>query len=170
MLNTALRIDSGLTYGAGATVRSRPRSPARTASASYTQTESTAQAVDLALATLEKLRGDGLDAADARFGEELHARVSSRRRSRPMDSSPAGSPTCCSTGSGTEDVDEYAQRVAAVDAAAVRSAIERAFPKPADLAIVLIGDAGADPRAGREVRARHRDEDHRPEVRARRGT
>ncbi|HET9694941.1 MAG TPA: hypothetical protein VFP48_11195, partial [Steroidobacteraceae bacterium] len=44
-------------------------------------------------------------------------------------------------GLGPEDVEEYAQRVAAVDATAVRRTIEQAFPKPEDLAIVLIGDA-----------------------------
>ena len=44
-------------------------------------------------------------------------------------------------GLGTDDVDEYAARVSAVDAAAVRAAIEQSFPKTGDLAIVLIGDA-----------------------------
>ena len=39
------------------------------------------------------------------------------------------------------DVDEYAQRLAAVDATAVRQSIERAFPRTANLAIVVIGDA-----------------------------
>jgi zinc protease len=44
-------------------------------------------------------------------------------------------------GLGREDVDEYAARVTKVDAAAVRSTIEQSFPQPADLVIVLIGDA-----------------------------
>ena len=41
----------------------------------------------------------------------------------------------------SEDVDEFAARVAAVDGPAVRAAIERSFPQSRDLAIVLIGDA-----------------------------
>ena len=37
------------------------------------------------------------------------------------------------------DVDEYAARVRAVDAAAVAATIERDFPKSGDLAMVVIG-------------------------------
>jgi hypothetical protein len=43
-------------------------------------------------------------------------------------------------GLGPEDVNEYAARVAAVDAAAVKATIERDFPRSSDLAVVLIGD------------------------------
>jgi len=44
-------------------------------------------------------------------------------------------------GLGTDDVNEYAARVAAVDASAVRGTIEQSFPQPEKLALVLIGDA-----------------------------
>ena len=44
-------------------------------------------------------------------------------------------------GLGPEDVNEYAQRVSQVDAAAVRSTIEQSFPRPENIALVLIGDA-----------------------------
>jgi zinc protease len=44
-------------------------------------------------------------------------------------------------GLGPEDVDQYADRIAAADSTAVRDAIDKAFPNPNDLAIVLIGDA-----------------------------
>ena len=44
-------------------------------------------------------------------------------------------------GLGPEDVNQYAERVLAVDRAAASSAIETAFPKSSDLAVVLIGDA-----------------------------
>ncbi|HET7202076.1 MAG TPA: pitrilysin family protein [Steroidobacteraceae bacterium] len=139
MLNTALRIDSGLTYGVSAGF-DRASQPGAYQVSSYTQTESTVQAVDLALATLERLRRDALDAptlASAKsylLGQfpptlETNGQLAGRLADLLF------------YGLGPEDVDEYAQRVAAVDAAAVRSAIERAFPKPADLAIVLIGDA-----------------------------
>ncbi|HEX7373816.1 MAG TPA: pitrilysin family protein, partial [Steroidobacteraceae bacterium] len=62
MLNTELRIKSGLTYGASATFR-RARQPASFSIRSYTQTEKTTEAIDLALATLDRLHQDGLDAA-----------------------------------------------------------------------------------------------------------
>jgi zinc protease len=140
MLNSALRIDSGLTYGASATF-DRGLQPGAYAIASYTQTESTVQAIDLALATLEKLRKDALDAdtlASARsymLGQfpptlETNGQIAGRLADLAF------------YGLGIEDVEGYAQRVTAVDAAAVRQAIEQAFPSSANLAIVLIGDAG----------------------------
>jgi zinc protease len=138
MLNSALRIDSGLTYGASATF-DRGLQPGAYAIASYTQTGSTVQAIDLALATLERLRRDGLDAdtlASAKsymLGQfpptlETNGQIAARLADLAF------------YGLGIEDVEGYAQRVAAVDAAAVRQAIQ-AFPSGDDLAIVLIGDA-----------------------------
>jgi predicted Zn-dependent peptidase len=44
-------------------------------------------------------------------------------------------------GLGPEDVNEYATRVAQVDENAARNAIEQTFPRPENLALVLIGDA-----------------------------
>ena len=46
-------------------------------------------------------------------------------------------------GLGPDDVEQYADRVAAADAVAVRKAIDEDFPLPANLAMVLIGDAAA---------------------------
>src|SRR4029079_11391977 len=60
MLNTALRIKSGLTYGAVARIP-RPTQPGAVALVSYTKTETTQKAIDLALATLAGLRSSGLD-------------------------------------------------------------------------------------------------------------
>ena len=139
MLNSALRIDSGLTYGASASF-DRGLQPGAYAIASYTQTESTVQAIDLALATLERLRRDALDAdtlASSRsymLGQfpptlETNGQIASRLADLAF------------YGLGIEDLEGYAQRVAAVDAAAVRQTIEQAFPSGDDLAIVLIGDA-----------------------------
>jgi predicted Zn-dependent peptidase len=44
-------------------------------------------------------------------------------------------------GLGPEDVNQYAQRISQVDAAAVRSTIEQSFPRPENVVLVLIGDA-----------------------------
>jgi len=141
MLNTELRINSGLTYGAGATF-DRGLQPGAFSISSYTQTASTTQAVDLALATLERLRRDGLDAetlASSRnymLGQfpptlETNGQLASRLADLMF------------YGLGRDDVDEYAARVASVDPAAVRSVINQSFPAPADLAIVLIGNAAS---------------------------
>ena len=139
MLNTALRIESGLTYGASAGF-DRGTQPGAWRMSSYTRTETTVEAIDLALATLEKLRRDALDAptlASARsymLGQfpptlETNGQLADRLADLAFH------------GLGPEDVDQYAARVAAVDAAAVRNVIDTVLPRPGDLALVVIGDA-----------------------------
>jgi zinc protease len=139
MLNTALRIDSGLTYGASASF-DRGSQPGAYGIASYTQTETTVQAIDLALATLERLRRDALDT------ETLASSKSYMLGQFPPTLETNGQLAARLAdlllyGLGPEDVDQYADRIAAADSTAVRDAIDKAFPNPNDLAIVLIGDA-----------------------------
>jgi zinc protease len=61
MLNEALRVESGLTYGARSFFRPG-KMPGPFAVYSFTRNESTEKAMDLALATLKKLHTDGLTA------------------------------------------------------------------------------------------------------------
>ena len=61
MLNTELRIKSGLSYGASSGF-ARLTEPGAFQITSYTQTEKTSEAMDLALATLDRLHSEGLDA------------------------------------------------------------------------------------------------------------
>lgn len=61
MLNDALRVDSGLTYGARSIVQ-LDRLPGSIAISTFTKTESTVAAIDLALKQLEKLQAKGIDA------------------------------------------------------------------------------------------------------------
>ena len=62
MLNDALRVSSGLTYGASSRMQLN-RMPGSIAISSYTKNETTAQAIDLALTVLRRLREKGIDAA-----------------------------------------------------------------------------------------------------------
>jgi predicted Zn-dependent peptidase len=139
MLNTELRVKSGLTYGARASFN-RGLQPGAFSIASYTETATTTQAIDLAFETLARLRKDGLDAAQLQSSQsyilgqfpptlETSGQIAARLADMMF------------YGLGPEDVNEYADRVMQVDAAAVRSAIELSFPHPDDLVIVLIGDA-----------------------------
>ncbi len=139
MLNTELRINSGLTYGASATF-DRGSQPGAFSIASYTETSTTTQAIDLALDTLARLHKDGLDAEQLKSSQsymlgqfpptiETNGQIAARLADMLFH------------GLGPEDVNEYASRVAGVDAAAVRSTIDQSFPKPENLALVLIGDA-----------------------------
>jgi predicted Zn-dependent peptidase len=138
MLNTALRIESGLTYGASAGFE-RATQPGAYRISSYTQTDTTVEALDLALATLARLRRDALD--DPTLASARNYLLGQFPPTLETNGQLAGRlADLAFYGLGAEDVDQYAQRVAAVEAAAARKAIE-AFPKPEDLAIVLIGDA-----------------------------
>jgi predicted Zn-dependent peptidase len=139
MLNTELRVKSGLTYGARSGF-DRMAQPGAFSIASFTATESTVPALDLALATLDRLHRDGLDAATLESAKTYM-----------LGQFP---PTIETNGAlagrladlmlyrlGPDDVDEYAARVAAVDRDAARATIDSAFPASGDLAVVLIGDA-----------------------------
>ena len=139
MLNTELRIKSGLTYGASASFN-RLTQPGSFHIASYTETSKTTQAIDMTLDTLARLHEDGLDADQLKSSQsyllgqfppsiETNGQIAARLADMLF------------YGLGPEDVNEYAQRVTRVDAAAVRSTIEQSFPQPGNLAIVLIGDA-----------------------------
>jgi zinc protease len=139
MLNTELRVKSGLTYGARSYF-DRLSQPGSFAISSFTATETTVPAIDLALATLERLHREGLDAATLASAQsymlgqfpptiETNGALAGRLADLML------------YGLGPEDVDEFASRVAAVDGAVVRSTIGRSFPATKDLAIVLIGDA-----------------------------
>ena len=139
MLNTELRAKSGLTYGASASFE-RLQQPGAFSIRSFTATETTVPALDLALATLDRLHADGLDATQLESARsyllgqfpptiETNGALASRLAEMML------------YGLGRDDVDQFAARVRAVDAAAARAALESAFPDSADLAIVLVGDA-----------------------------
>jgi predicted Zn-dependent peptidase len=141
MLNTELRVKSGLTYGARSQF-DRATQPGAFSIASFTKTESTVPAVDLALATLGRLHAEGLDAAAlassrsyllGQFPPTLETNGQLAGRLADM----------VFYGLGPDDVDGFADRVRSVDARAARSAIDTAFPRDTDLAFVLIGDAAS---------------------------
>ncbi len=139
MLNTELRIKSGLTYGARSGF-DRLAQPGAFSISSFTATETTVPAIDLALATLDRLHRDGLDPTTL-----------ASARTYLLGQFP---PTIETNGAlagrladlllydlGPEDVDDFTARVTAVDEAGVRRVIGRSFPVSGDLAMVLIGDA-----------------------------
>jgi predicted Zn-dependent peptidase len=139
MLNTELRIKSGLTYGARSGF-DRLAQPGAFNITSFTATESTVQALDLALATLDRLHADGLDAATLESARtyligqfpptiETNGALAGRLADLLL------------YGLGPDDVNGFAARVAAVDQATAKRTIGQSFPVSRNLAIVLIGDA-----------------------------
>ena len=149
MLNTELRIKSGLTYGARSGF-DRLSQPGAFSISSFTATDTTTPAIDLALATLDRLHADGLDDVTLQSARtylqgqfpptiETNGQLAARLADLLFH------------GLGADDVDEFAARVAAVDGPAVRTVIGRSFPRSADLAIVLIGDAARIRDAARKL-------------------
>ena len=139
ILNTELRIKSGLSYGASSGFN-RGTVPGEFAIQSFTVTENTGKAIDLAMATLERLNRDGVDAP-----------MLDSARAYVLGQYPTGLETAVNWANALADleffgldrsyIESYGPALAAVDVVAARAVIDAAFPKPADLAIVMIGDA-----------------------------
>jgi zinc protease len=148
LLNTALRIQSGLTYGARSrTVRLTQAGPV--AITSYTKTESTQRAIDLALETLERFRTTGVDSLTMNSVQNyitgLHP--TGYETSDQIASSLAG---LTNAGLPVTEVTGYTDRIAALDSAKVHAVARRVYPAPDDLVYVFIGNAAEiRPVAGR---------------------
>jgi predicted Zn-dependent peptidase len=139
ILNTELRIKSGLSYGARSGFV-RGSMPGEFAISSFTQTETTARALDLALETLANLKRQGVPA------DALQSARSYVLGQFPLRFETAGDwagqlADLEFYGLERRYVEGYGPAVAAVGADDVARVVAEAFPSPDDLAIVLIGDA-----------------------------
>ncbi|WP_225408383.1 M16 family metallopeptidase [Stigmatella hybrida] len=141
LLNTELRVKSGLTYGANSLVL-RDTQPGAVVLSSYTKSESTAQAIDLSLQILGRYREGGMDAAMLASAKayalgqfpptlETGGRVASKLAELAF------------YGLDASDVDGYADAVQGATRERVLAAIQRVLPRPEDLTVVLIGKASA---------------------------
>jgi zinc protease len=141
LLNTALRIKSGLSYGAGSLVLTQTQ-PGPFAISSYTKTESTEQALDMALDVLARYRQEGMDDATlasakayvlGQFPPTLETSLQIASKLSELSF----------YGLDSSDVDGFASKVGSADKARIQSAIQRVMPPPEDLTLVLIGKASA---------------------------
>lgn len=139
MLNSELRVRTGLTYGAGSSLVRLPQ-PGPTALSSFTRTDATVEAIDLAIATLERLHAEAFDEAMLQSGRNyVLGQFPPRIETAGQIASQLG--TMALYGLDRSEIDGFAAAVRAVDAAAARAAASAAFPRGGDLAMVLIGDA-----------------------------
>ena len=141
MLNTELRVKSGLSYGARSGF-TRGSVAGEFAIRSFVPTPDTSKALDLALQTLVHLRRDGVSA------EMLESARAYLLGQYPLDFETAsdwavalGEIELYGLGSGY--IDEYGAQLQEVGLAQMRGVIEDAFPLPETAAIVVIGDAAA---------------------------
>jgi zinc protease len=139
ILNTELRIKSGLSYGASSGFQ-RGSVPGAFLIRSFTQTDTTAQALDLTFQTLEHLERDPLP---PEMLESARAYVLGQY---PLQYETAAHWASALAdlefyGLGKDYIEGYSPAVGKVDMAEAAAVTADAFPRPADLAIVLIGDA-----------------------------
>jgi zinc protease len=139
MLVQALRVKTGLTYSASSGFR-RGSVAGEFAISSFTQTKSTARAIEIALKTLAALKRGGVEEAGI-----------ASARSYILGQYPLTLETAADWaaalaeldlyGLPESDINDYPQQLLRVDPAQCRHAIDTAFPSPDDVDIVLIGDA-----------------------------
>ena len=139
ILNTELRIKSGLSYGASSGF-ARPTVPGAFAIRSFTQTETTDKALDLTLETLEQLKHgtlapEMLESARAyvlgQFPLQLETGAHWAAALADLEF----------YGLSKDYIEGYGPALAKVDLAETAAVTADAFPRPTDLVIVLIGDA-----------------------------
>ncbi len=139
MLMQALRVETGLTYSVSSSFH-RGSVPGEFAISSFTETASTARAIDIVLETLDALKHKGI-------GPESIASA----RNYTLGQYPLGFETAADWTSVLAKLDLYqlpdsyidgfGPALEAVDAAEAAEVIATAFPESADLCIALIGDA-----------------------------
>jgi zinc protease len=140
MLNEALRVESGLTYGVSSTFDSR-RAPGPFEIFSFTKNETTTQAIDMALQVLAKLHKEGLTP------EQLASAKSYIKGQFPPSietSAQLAARIAYDEFAGLDDneVNQLEARVDAVTPEIARQVIQRHFPQE-NLVFVLIGNASA---------------------------
>jgi zinc protease len=139
ILNTELRIKSGLSYGASSGFV-RGSVPGEFAIRSFTQTENTGKALDLALETLDKLKHGTLEPA---MLDSSRAYVLGQYPLRLETAAHWASALSDLEfyGLGKDYIEGYGPALVKVDQGEASAVTADAFPRPDDLVIVLIGDA-----------------------------
>ena len=139
MLNTALRVDSGLTYGASSRLM-RPSRPGSVAISSYTRGEATIEAIDMALGLLSQLRDTGvademIDSARNYVLGQFPTRLETARQLAAQFAMLEA------YGLERNYVDDYGAAIGAVSSESIKPVIDGVYPALDDLVFVLIGDA-----------------------------
>ena len=157
ILNTELRIKSGLSYGASSRFV-RGSVPGEFAIRSFTQTENTGKALDLALETLDKLKHGALEPGDARIRARLRAGpVSAAARDRGALGGALADLEFY--GLGKDYIEGYGPALAQGGPGGSRGGDRRRLPAARRPGHRADRRCGEDPRDRRQVRPGHRDED-----------
>jgi predicted Zn-dependent peptidase len=139
MLNDELRVNSGLTYGARSMVE-MDRLPGAIVISTYTKTESTVQAIDLALDVLKRLVEKGIDA-----GQLLSARnyIKGKFPTDELETADQVANILADLdlyGLGRGEIDDYFPRLDALTLEQVNAAARKHY-RLENLQFLLIGNA-----------------------------
>ena len=139
MLNTALRIESGLTYGARSLL-TRLSLSGSVAIYSYTETGATEEAIDMSLGILSQLHDSGID------DETISSARNYVLGQFPMAFETASQLAAIFASLEANDldrsyIDDYGTALAAADTASINTVIADVYSRAADLVFVVLGDA-----------------------------
>ncbi len=139
MLNDALRVNSGLTYGAGSNVQ-QLRLPGSISISTYTRTETTAQAIDMALEVLKRLASQGITAAQLASAKAYIKGTFPTQRLETSDQLAGVLADMELYGLGRDDIDDLFARI---DAVTLDQANEtaRKYYRSEGLTFVVLGNA-----------------------------
>jgi zinc protease len=138
ILNTALRIDSGYTYGANSFFQNE-KAAGPFAIYSFTKSETTVPAIDLALKVLEDLHKNGLTAAQLDTAKKY---IKGQFPPQIETSGQLASRIVISEFYGLDDneINQLEERIGAVTLESAKQIIEKRFPRD-NMVFVLIGKA-----------------------------
>jgi len=141
MLNDALRVNAGLTYGANSTVQER-RLPGAVAISTFTATKTTVAAIDMALDVLKKLREKGIDEEQLASAKAYVKGGSPTKLLETNDQLAALLGGFEVTGQGREHIDSYFARIDAVTVADAKRVIDTYY-RSDNLVFALLGQKSA---------------------------
>ncbi len=141
MLNNALRVESGLTYGARS-VLLRPSLPGSVAISSFTATETTIEAIDMALDLLGKLRDTPPDPGMITSAQN-YVLGQFPTRLETAGQLAAQFAVLEAYGLDASYINDYGAAIAAATAESLDAVIDRVYPSPDDVVLVLLGNAAA---------------------------
>jgi zinc protease len=139
MLNDELRVNSGLTYGANAILQ-QERLPGAIIITTYTKTDTTTQAMDMALDVLRRLNEKGISAEQLASAKAYVKGLYPTRRLETMDQLAALIGEIELYGLGRDEVDGYFARIDGITLDQANATIKKYY-KTSDLTFVVLGAA-----------------------------
>ncbi len=139
LLNDALRVNSGLTYGAGSTLE-EDRLPGTLTIATYTRTDTTEKAMDMALDVLKKFNENGMTATQL---ASIKAYVKGTFPTRHLETSDQLANELGEMeifGLNRGEVDDLFSRIDSVTLEQANAAVKQHF-RPEKLTFVVLGNA-----------------------------